>query len=97
MNLNFASFILVKVCEKKLIKREKKTPYVLREKDVMAILNRNYHPFFCRLYCTFQDDDRLCKKTKTKKFLLNIYYLFKCILRFRYVFGQKRRTFKFYG
>lgn len=67
--VSFSSFLItlpflllvVKTCEKKLLRKEKKIPYVMREKDVMTILNKNLHPFFVRLYCTFQDDDRLCK------------------------------------
>lgn len=50
--------ISVKVLEKKHIMREKKTQYVMREKEVLASVSN--HPFFIRLYCTFQDTDRLC-------------------------------------
>lgn len=57
----FSSLVLVKVCEKRLIKKEKKVQYVTREKEVMRILNENPHPFFVRLYCTCQDSERLCK------------------------------------
>ncbi|CAI9728956.1 3-phosphoinositide-dependent protein kinase 1-like [Octopus vulgaris] len=46
----------IKVLEKKHILREKKTQYVMREKEVLARIN---HPFFIRLYYTFQDTDRL--------------------------------------
>lgn len=46
----------IKVLEKKHIIREKKTPYVMREREVFSRLN---HPFFVRLYFTFQDADRL--------------------------------------
>lgn len=38
--------------------RERKTQYVMREKEVLMKLN---HPFFIRLFYTFQDTDRLCK------------------------------------
>ena len=48
--------LLVKVCEKKLILREKKQAQVLREKEVYARLQ---HPLCIKLYCTFQDSDRL--------------------------------------
>ncbi|KHJ48922.1 hypothetical protein D918_00027 [Trichuris suis] len=51
----------IKVCEKQLIRRERKVPYVMREKDAMTILNRHPHPFVVRLFCTFQDEGRLCK------------------------------------
>ncbi|XP_052772513.1 3-phosphoinositide-dependent protein kinase 1-like isoform X2 [Mya arenaria] len=46
----------IKVLEKKHIMRERKTEYVMREKEVLMKLN---HPFFIRLYFTFQDVDRL--------------------------------------
>lgn len=46
----------VKVLEKRHIMREKKTQYVMREKEVLMKLN---HPFFIRLFYTFQDQDRL--------------------------------------
>ncbi|XP_062573314.1 3-phosphoinositide-dependent protein kinase 1-like isoform X2 [Saccostrea cucullata] len=36
--------------------RERKTQYVMREKEVLMKLN---HPFFIRLFYTFQDTDRL--------------------------------------
>lgn len=50
-------FVTVKVLEKKHIMRERKTQYVMREKEVLMKIN---HPFFIRLYFTFQDADRLC-------------------------------------
>ena len=37
--------------------REKKVQYVSREKEVLSKLN---HPFFVRLYFTFQDKEKLC-------------------------------------
>ncbi|ESP01382.1 hypothetical protein LOTGIDRAFT_111786 [Lottia gigantea] len=46
----------IKVLEKNHIMRERKSGYVMREKQVLLKLN---HPFFIRLYCTFQDPDRL--------------------------------------
>lgn len=46
----------IKVLEKKHIMRERKTQYVMREKEVLMKIN---HPFFIRLYFTFQDTDRL--------------------------------------
>jgi hypothetical protein len=49
--------ISVKVLEKRHIMRERKTQYVMREKEVLMKLN---HPFFIRLFFTFQDTDRLC-------------------------------------
>lgn len=49
----------IKVCNKRHIQKEKKVQYILREKDVMAMLAKDHHPFFVQLYCTFQDKDRL--------------------------------------
>lgn len=49
-------YVTVKVLEKKHIMRERKTQYVMREKEVLMKIN---HPFFIRLYYTFQDADRL--------------------------------------
>ncbi|XP_062507780.1 3-phosphoinositide-dependent protein kinase 1-like [Corticium candelabrum] len=46
----------MKILEKKHIIREKKVQYVSREKDVLSRLD---HPFFVRLYFTFQDSERL--------------------------------------
>ncbi|XP_060079631.1 3-phosphoinositide-dependent protein kinase 1-like [Ylistrum balloti] len=46
----------VKVLDKRHIMREKKTQYVMREKEVLMKLN---HAFFIRLFYTFQDQDRL--------------------------------------
>lgn len=37
--------------------REKKVPQVQREKEVLSRLN---HPFFVKLYFTFQDKEKLC-------------------------------------
>ena len=51
----------IKVLLKSEIRREGRVRYVLREKDIMAALTYAYggHPFVMRLYCTFQDNDRL--------------------------------------
>lgn len=49
----------IKVCEKRHILREKKQKAIMREKQIMNILNNHPSPFFIKLYCTFQDDDRL--------------------------------------
>lgn len=46
----------IKVLEKRHIMREKKSEYVMREKQVLMRMN---HPFIIRLYYTFQDVDRL--------------------------------------
>lgn len=46
----------IKVLEKRHIMREKKTQYVMREKEVLMKMN---HPFIIRLFYTFQDTDRL--------------------------------------
>ncbi|KAJ7382291.1 3-phosphoinositide dependent protein kinase-1 [Desmophyllum pertusum] len=46
----------MKVLEKRHMIREKKVQYVSREKEVLSKLN---HPFFVRLYFTFQDKEKL--------------------------------------
>ncbi|KAJ8968076.1 hypothetical protein NQ317_010765 [Molorchus minor] len=48
----------IKVLEKAHIIREKKTEYVMREKEVLRILG-NSCQYFVRLYWTFQDSERL--------------------------------------
>lgn len=50
----------VKVCEKQQIIREKKREQVRREKDALNILSNSGSSFFVKLYCTFQDTERLC-------------------------------------
>lgn len=37
--------------------KENKAQYVKRERDLMSNLD---HPFFVKLYFTFQDDEKLC-------------------------------------
>ncbi|XP_034251085.1 3-phosphoinositide-dependent protein kinase 1 [Thrips palmi] len=52
----------IKVCDKRHIIREKKTEYIKREKEVLNRLGANQSaaaPFFVKLFCTFQDADRL--------------------------------------
>ncbi|KAI4903361.1 hypothetical protein NFI96_010767 [Prochilodus magdalenae] len=46
----------IKILEKMHIKRENKTHYVKRERDIMSSLD---HPFFVKLYFTFQDVEKL--------------------------------------
>ncbi|XP_042708927.1 putative 3-phosphoinositide-dependent protein kinase 2 isoform X3 [Chrysemys picta bellii] len=46
----------IKILEKRHIIKENKVPYVTRERDVMSHLD---HPFFVKLYFTFQDDEKL--------------------------------------
>ncbi|XP_038675766.1 3-phosphoinositide-dependent protein kinase 1-like isoform X2 [Scyliorhinus canicula] len=46
----------VKILEKRHIIKENKVPYVTRERDIMSRLD---HPFFVKLYFTFQDDEKL--------------------------------------
>lgn len=52
----FSSFP-VKILEKRHIMKENKAQYVKRERDLMSNLD---HPFFVKLYFTFQDDEKLC-------------------------------------
>ncbi|KAF7630774.1 Protein kinase domain-containing protein [Meloidogyne graminicola] len=49
----------IKVLLKSEIRREGRVRYVLREKDIMALLTYSHggHPFIIHLYCTFQDND----------------------------------------
>lgn len=54
---NIYFFYLVKILEKRHIMKENKTQYVKRERDLMSNLD---HPFFVKLYFTFQDDEKLC-------------------------------------
>ncbi|XP_064624559.1 3-phosphoinositide-dependent protein kinase 1-like isoform X2 [Lineus longissimus] len=49
----------MKVLEKRHILREKKAQYVNREKEVFNMLSKHNHPFFIKLYFTFQDPERL--------------------------------------
>ncbi|XP_050525707.1 3-phosphoinositide-dependent protein kinase 1 isoform X2 [Daktulosphaira vitifoliae] len=49
----------IKVCEKQQIIREKKREQVRREKDALNILSNSGSSFFVKLYCTFQDTERL--------------------------------------
>jgi len=56
--------LLVKVCDKQHIIRERKAELIKRERDVMTILSSNKvdsAPFFVHLYATFQDASRLCE------------------------------------
>lgn len=49
----------VKVCQKSHIKREGKQTAIMREKEIMNVLNQHPNDHFIRLYCTFQDIERL--------------------------------------
>uniref|UniRef100_A0A673C966 3-phosphoinositide-dependent protein kinase 1 n=1 Tax=Sphaeramia orbicularis TaxID=375764 RepID=A0A673C966_9TELE len=46
----------IKILEKRHIMKENKAQYVKRERDLMSDLD---HPFFVKLYFTFQDDEKL--------------------------------------
>ncbi|XP_078273911.1 3-phosphoinositide-dependent protein kinase 1-like isoform X2 [Rhinoraja longicauda] len=46
----------IKILEKRHIIKENKVPYVTRERDIMSRLD---HPFFIKLYFTFQDEEKL--------------------------------------
>ena len=56
----YLSLLLVKVLDKQHIIKERKQEYVGREKAVLLKLGQHDHPFFVRLYATFQDPTRLC-------------------------------------
>lgn len=51
--------VTVKVCEKLHLIKERKTEHVKREKKVLNMLSESGAPFFVKLYCTFQDLERL--------------------------------------
>ncbi|CAG2107172.1 unnamed protein product [Medioppia subpectinata] len=51
--------VAIKVCEKQLIRREKKSSAILREKKCLHTLTTNPSKLFIQLLCTFQDNDRL--------------------------------------
>ena len=50
-------FPAVKILDKRHIIKEKKVQYVSREKEVLTKIN---HPFFVKLFFTFQDKENLC-------------------------------------
>ncbi|CAB4001600.1 3-phosphoinositide-dependent kinase 1 [Paramuricea clavata] len=54
--INTGKEFAMKILEKRHIIREKKVPYVSREKEVLSRLS---HPFFVQLFFTFQDKERL--------------------------------------
>lgn len=49
----------IKVCQKSYIKRQNKQEAIMREKEIMNILNEHPNEHFIKLHCTFQDVDRL--------------------------------------
>lgn len=49
----------IKVCQKSHIKRQGKQAAIMREKEIMNILNQHPNDHFIKLYCTFQDIERL--------------------------------------
>lgn len=49
----------IKVCQKSHIKRQGKQTAIMREKEIMNILNQHPNDHFIKLYCTFQDIERL--------------------------------------
>lgn len=64
----------VKVCEKQQIIREKKREQVRREKDTLNILSNSGSSLFVKLYCTFQDTERLCILNITITYMnINLY------------------------
>lgn len=58
-NTNKLRKYAVKVCLKSHIKRQAKQEAIMREKNILNILNQNLNDHFIKLYCTFQDVDRL--------------------------------------
>lgn len=49
----------IKVCQKSYIKRQNKQAAIVRERDIMNILNQHPSEHFIKLHCTFQDANRL--------------------------------------
>ena len=58
----------VKILEKRHIMKENKAQYVKRERDLMSNLD---HPFFVKLYFTFQDDEKLCILLMRMLYIIN--------------------------
>ncbi|XP_076241261.1 phosphoinositide-dependent kinase 1 isoform X2 [Calliopsis andreniformis] len=58
MDIHTSKEYAIKVCDKRHIIKEKKTEYVKREKEVLNMLAGAKHSFV-RLFCTFQDVERL--------------------------------------
>ncbi|KAG9342922.1 hypothetical protein JZ751_015138 [Albula glossodonta] len=75
----------MKILEKRHIIRENKTQYVKIERDVMTSLD---HPFFVKLYFTFQDDEKLyfglsyAKNGELLKYISKIYSFDEACTRF---------------
>ena len=49
----------IKVCNKKLIMKEKKTEAIMREKKAMQMLNAGASPYFVKLFATFKNEENL--------------------------------------
>lgn len=49
----------IKVCQKSHIKKQNKQTAIMREKEIMNMLNQNPNRHFIKLHCTFQDSERL--------------------------------------
>lgn len=49
----------IKVCQKAFIKRHNKQAAIMKEKEVMNVLNLHPNPHFIQLHYTFQDTERL--------------------------------------
>ncbi|RLV91741.1 hypothetical protein DV515_00013997 [Chloebia gouldiae] len=91
----------IKILEKRHIIKENKVPYVTRERDVMSRLD---HPFFVKLYFTFQDDEKLSRAnsfvgtaqyvspellTEKSACKRNEYLIFQKIIKLEYDFPEK--------
>lgn len=60
--------------------KENKAQYVKRERDLMSNLD---HPFFVKLYFTFQDDEKLCilltsSTCRGMLCIVNLFFVFVC-------------------
>merc|ERR1711874_139090 len=61
-DIRSAKEVAIKVCDKNQIRKEKKTEYILRERDILKHLTDNWNtnvPYFVRLHASFHDSHRL--------------------------------------
>ncbi|CAK9299851.1 unnamed protein product [Gordionus sp. m RMFG-2023] len=58
-DIHTLKYYAIKVMDKRHIIKLHKQSCVKKEKELLQALNANPHPFFVKLYCTFQDFERL--------------------------------------
>lgn len=85
----------IKMCEKLHIRQEKMRDAIMREKEIMTILTNHSNPFLIRLYCSFQDETRLCNMTKLfVRSEINFFFNFCLFNRFRNELCREWRIIK---